>query len=114
MTAIPDNGLPRPRVDAPPSGPPGPRVFVNDPVLISWVIYGFVQAVIAVLLLASVIEEVVGGIIVGVSAAAYAAVSQLWVRPATVPREPLEQLAAAQRSADGTGTGAGPAPATGA
>ena len=85
--------------DAPPAGPPGPRVFVNDPVLVTWVVYGFIQAVVAVLLLASVIDEVVGGIIVGVCAAAYAAVSQLFVRPATVPREPLEQLAAAQRPA---------------
>jgi hypothetical protein len=84
-------------IDAPPPGPPGPRVFVNDPVLISYVVYGFVQAVIAVLLLASVVDEVVGGIIVGICAAAYAAISQLFIRPAVVPREPLEQLAAAQR-----------------
>jgi membrane protein YdbS with pleckstrin-like domain len=77
----------------------GPKVFTNDPVLISWVVFTFVQAVVAVLLLASVIEEVVGGIIVGVIAAAYAAVSQLFVRPATVPREPLAELAAA----NGTG-----------
>lgn len=86
--------------DAPPPGPPGPRVFVNDPVLISWVIYTSIQGIIAVLLLASVVDEVVGGIIVGICAVLYAAVSQLWVRPATVPREPLEQLAAAAR---GTG-----------
>ena len=90
MTADTPSGL----EDAPPPGPPGPRVFVNDPVLVSYVIYGFIQAVVAVLLLASVLDEVAGGIIVGVCAAAYAAVSQLWVRPATVPREPLEQLAA--------------------
>lgn len=83
--------------DAPPPGPPGPKVFVNDPVLVTWVVYGFIQAVVAVLLLAEVIDEVAGGIIVGVCAAAYAAVSQLFVRPATVPREPLEQLALAER-----------------
>ena len=83
--------------DAPPPGPPGPRVFVNDPVRVTWVVYGFVQAVIAVLLLASVIDEVAGGIIVGISAAVYAAASQLWVRPATIPREPLEQLALVER-----------------
>ena len=83
--------------DAPPPGPPGPRVFVNDPVLISWVVFTFIQAVVAVLSIAEVIDETIGGIVVGVVAAAYAAVSQLFVRPATVPREPLEQLALAER-----------------
>jgi hypothetical protein len=82
--------------DAPPPGPAGPRVFVNDPVLISWVLFSFIDAVIAVLLISSVIDEVVGGIVIGIATAAYAAVSQLFVRPATVPREPLEQLAYAQ------------------
>ena len=94
MTADTPSGL----EDAPPPGPPGPRVFVNDPVLISWVVFSFAQAVVAVLLLADVLDETAGGIIVGVLAAAYAAVSQLFVRPATVPREPLEQLAYAQRN----------------
>lgn len=73
----------------------GPRVFVNDPVRVGWVIYSFVQAVVTVLLLASVISEVVGGILVGVTTAAYAAVSELFVRPATVAREPLAAYAAA-------------------
>ena len=73
----------------------GPKVFTNDPVLISWVVFTFIQGVVAVLLIAGVVSDTVGGVIVGVVAAAYAAVSQLFVRPATVPREPLEELAAA-------------------
>jgi hypothetical protein len=75
---------------------PGPKVFTDDPVRVSWVIYGFVQAVVTVLLLASVISDVVGGIITGVALAGYVAISELFVRPATVPREPLAELAAAQ------------------
>ena len=53
----------------------------------------------AALLIGEVLNEVAGGIIVAIVTAAYAAVSQLWVRPATVPREPLEQLALAERQA---------------
>jgi hypothetical protein len=83
---------------APPA--PGPKVFTDDPVLVSWVAFTFVEAVVSILLIAGVLSEVVGGIIVGVIAAAYAAVSQLFVRPATVPREPLQELADA---ANGTG-----------
>ena len=90
-----------PAADAPPPGPAGPRVFVNDPVLISWVTFTFIQAVVAVLLIAEIINEVTGGVIVGIVAAAYAAVSQLFVRPATVPREPLEQLALAEAQRTG-------------
>ena len=76
-----------------PAPPPGPKVFTNDPVLVSWVVFTFCQAVVAVLLIAGVVSDTVGGVIVGVLAAAYAAVSQLFVRPATVPREPLQELA---------------------
>jgi hypothetical protein len=72
---------------------PGPKVFTDDPVLVSWVIFTAVQGIVAVLLLAEVLSEKWGGIIIGVIAVAYAAVSQLFVRPATVPREPLQELA---------------------
>jgi hypothetical protein len=75
---------------------PGPKVFTDDPVRVSWVVYGFIQAVVTVLLLASIISEVVGGVITGLALAAYVAVSELFVRPATVPREPLAELAAHQ------------------
>ena len=71
-------------------------VLVRDPVRISFAVYGFVQAVISVLLLASVISEVAGGIITGVALALYGLVTQLFVSPQTVPRQPLEELAAAQ------------------
>lgn len=99
MSNVPDPTQPSGVEDAPPAGPAGPRVFVNDPVRIAWIVHGFVQAVIAVLLIASVVDEVVGGVIVGITGAAYAAFSKLFVEPATVPREPLEQLALAQRQA---------------
>ena len=78
--------------NAPPVG--GAKVFTNDPVRISWIVFTFVQSIIAVLLLAQAISEVTGGIIVGITAAAYVAVSELFVRPETVPRKPLEELAA--------------------
>ena len=89
-------------VPTPPKPDSGPRAFTNDPVLISWVVFTFIQAVVAVLLVAKVLNEVAGGVIVGIVAAAYAAVSQLFVRPATVPRQPLQQLAydSAQQAGD--------------
>jgi hypothetical protein len=73
----------------------------RDPVRWAATIFTFVQAVVAVLLVADVISEVVGGVIVGIVTAVYAAVSELVVRPATVPRVPLEELAeaAAQKRA---------------
>lgn len=72
------------------------NAFVRDPVRVSWVTYTFIQSVVAVLLVADILSTVVAGIIVGISAAAYAAVSELFVRPDTVPRVPLEELARAQ------------------
>ena len=82
-----------PAVSLPPTGVTS--VLVRDPVRISFAVYGFVQAVISVLLLASVISEVAGGIITGVALALYGLVTQLFVSPQTVPRQPLEELAAA-------------------
>lgn len=70
-----------------------PKVFTNDPVRISWVIYGFIQAVIAVLLATGVVSPDVGAIIIGVALACYVAVSELFVRSETVPRGPLNELA---------------------
>lgn len=86
--------------ERPPEPPSGSTVLTRDPVRITWVIYGLVQGVVAVLLLASVISEVVGGLIVGITAALYVAVSELFVRPETVPRQPLAELAAAQQPPD--------------
>ena len=82
-------------VPAAPRPEPG-GALTRDPVLWAWVIFTFVEAVVAVLLIASVLSEVAGGVIVGIVAALYAAVQQLFVRPATVPRQPLEELAAAE------------------
>ena len=56
-------------------------VLVRDPVRISFAVYGFVQAVISVLLLASVIVRGRGGIITGVALALYGLVTQLFVSP---------------------------------
>lgn len=67
--------------------------FTNDPVRVAYVLVTFIQAVNAALLVGGVVTELVGGIIVAVTTAAYAAVSELFVRPATVPRAPLEALA---------------------
>ena len=80
-------------VSLPPTGVSS--VLVRDPVRISFAVYGFIQAVISVLLLASVISEVAGGIITGVALALYGLATQLFVSPQTVPRQPLEELAAA-------------------
>ena len=51
---------------------------------------------ISVLLISDVYSEQVGGILAGITTAAWAAVQMLFVKPATVPRQPLEELAAAQ------------------
>lgn len=90
------NPLPPP---PPPGNPPSGvvREFDKDPVRVAWVVYGVVQGIVTILMLASVLDEVVGGIITGVALVLYGAVSELFVRPATVPRQPLEELAAAQR-----------------
>ncbi len=77
-----------------PTPPPSePTVLTNDPVRISWVIYGFIQAVITVLLATDSISTEVAAIITGIALAAYIAVSELFVRRETVPREPLRRLA---------------------
>lgn len=70
------------------------NTLTRDPVRWTWVIYGFVQAVITVLLATGAISTEVGAIITGIALAVYVAVSELFVRPETVPRVPLEELAA--------------------
>jgi hypothetical protein len=69
------------------------NTLTRDPVRWTWVIYGFVQAVITVLLATGAVSTEVGAIITGIALAIYAAVSELFVRPETVPRVPLEELA---------------------
>ncbi|HEY7009078.1 MAG TPA: hypothetical protein VH395_09070 [Jatrophihabitantaceae bacterium] len=79
--------------DRPPE-PAAAGALTRDPVRWTWVLYGFVQAVITVLLATEIVDARVGAIITGVALAAYIAVSELFTRPETVPREPLAQLAA--------------------
>jgi hypothetical protein len=67
----------------------------------TWVLYGLVQAVITVLLATEVIDAQQGAIITGIALAVYIAVSELFTRPETVPRVPLEQLAVAQEESYG-------------
>lgn len=77
-----------------PVAPPEPGgALTNDPVRWTWVIYGFVQAVVTVLLAADVLSTSQAAIITGVALALYVAASELYTRPETVPRVPLEQLA---------------------
>jgi hypothetical protein len=55
--------------------------------------FTFTLGVISVLLISSVLSDVAGGILAGVTTAAWGAVQMLFVKPATVPRQPLAQLA---------------------
>ena len=71
------------------------HTLTKDPVRWTWVVYGFVQAVITVLLAVGAVSTEVGAVITGIALALYIAVSELFVRPETVPREPLRELAMA-------------------
>lgn len=84
-----------------PPEPGASSTLTRDPVRWTWVLYGFVQAVITVLLATEAIDQSTGAIITGVALAAYIAVSELFTRPETVPRVPLEQLAVAQEETYG-------------
>jgi hypothetical protein len=90
--------------DAPPTRVKGGRAFANEPVRVGNAIFTFIQAVNAVLMISEVYDARVGGIVTGIVTAAYALVSELFVRSNVVPLEPLEKLAYAQRQAE-----AGPA-----
>ena len=76
--------------------PSATTVLTREPVRIVWVVYGFVQAVVTVLLATEVIDQRVAAIVTGVALAAYVAVSELFVRASVVALQPLEELAAAQ------------------
>jgi hypothetical protein len=80
---------------------PGPAgALTRDPVRWTWIIYGFVQAVVTVLLATEVLSAQAGAIVTGIALALYVAVSELFTRPETVPRVPLEELAAGQTDID--------------
>jgi len=80
----------------PPESESGTNVLTRDPVRIVWVCYAFVQGVVIALMAAQVVTERLSAVITGVALAAYVAVSELFVRPETVPREPLADLARAE------------------
>jgi hypothetical protein len=73
--------------------PPPGTTFTRDPVVVTTAIFTFLLAISSVLLITGVFSDVVGGIISGVIAAAWASTQLLFVKPATVPRQPLAQLA---------------------
>ena len=81
-------------------------MFTRDPVAITTAIFTFLLAVTSVLLITGVFSDVAGGIISGVLAAAWAATQMLFVRPATVPRQPLAELAYEERVQHPTGSNA--------
>ena len=80
-------------MSAPIQPPPPGTVFTKDPVAITTAIFTFLLAISSVLLITGVFSDVVGGVVSGVIAAAWAATQLLFVKPATVPRQPLAELA---------------------
>ena len=78
----------------PPSGEPGR--LTRDPVRVAWVIALVLNGVNSALLIAEKIDAVTGGLVSAVIAVVFTGVSELFVRPATVPRAPLAQLAEQQ------------------
>jgi len=78
---------------SPIQAPPPGTAFTKDPVAITTAIFTFLLGVTSVLLMTGVFSDVAGGVIAGVLTAAWAATQLLFVKPATVPRQPLAQLA---------------------
>ena len=78
--------------ERPPEPPSNVNVLTRDPVRIVWVCYGFIQAVVIVLIAGDVIDHKVSAVVTGVALAVYVAVSELFVRKETVPLEPLREL----------------------
>jgi hypothetical protein len=78
---------------APLEPPPPGTTFTRDPVVVTTAIFTFLLAISSVLMITGVFSDVAGGIISGVIAAAWASTQLLFVKPATVPRQPLAQLA---------------------
>jgi hypothetical protein len=61
------------------------NVLTRDPVRLVWVCYGFVQAVVIVLMAAGVVSSTTSSVVTGIALACYAAVSELFVRHETIP-----------------------------
>jgi len=66
----------------------------SEPVRVTYVLIGFVQAVVTVLLASKVFGETVAAIITGITTAIYAAVSELFLRPDVTPEAHLPAPAA--------------------
>jgi len=66
------------------------NVFAREPVRVVYILVGFVQAVVTVLLASSVFSTEVAAIITGVTTAAYAAISELFVRNDVTPSAHLD------------------------
>jgi len=73
--------------------PPPPDLAHREPVRVTYVVVGFIQACVTVLLATEVFSDRVAAIVVGITTAAYVAVSELFTRSEVVPLEPLQQLA---------------------
>lgn len=69
--------------------------FSRDPVRWAQVLASFIGAVITVLLASAAIPQRTAAIVTGVATAILGAVQELYVRPSTVPRAPLQDLARA-------------------
>ena len=78
---------------APITPPPEGTVFTKDPVLVTTALFVLLQGLWSILLIAQVLSDTVGGILAGLTTVAWTAVQLLFVRPATVPRQPLAELA---------------------
>ena len=72
-----------------------PSVLTRDPVRIVWVTYALIQGVVIALMAADLLHERTSAVVTGIALAFYVAVSELFVRPETVPRHALEELAEA-------------------
>jgi len=73
--------------------PPAGTVFTKDPVRITTAIFVLVQGLIAILTAAEAFGPTLGGVLMACVTVAWGAVNLLFVEPATVPRQPLAELA---------------------
>ena len=74
-----------------PDEPAPANIFTRDPVRLVWVCYGFVQAVVIVLMAANVVTARLSSVVTGIALAFYVAVSELFVRHETVPIHPMKE-----------------------
>lgn len=73
--------------------PSAGTTFTKDPVLITTVVFFILFGVSALLTATGVFSDTVGGIITGLITVLWGGVQLMMVKPATVPRQPLAELA---------------------